>query len=118
MNLAVVLFVEELFGFSRRSDDLSVNLASSLASIVSRVAVECRVDLAVQLAHVVSVKDGDLISFFFFSDGEVFIVAVDSSVGSSKFVKMFVHSITVSDSPFLVSNRIYHSLNEIIKKIF
>ena len=117
MNLAVVLFVEELFGFSRRSDDLSVNLASSLASIVSRVAVECRVDLTVQLAHVVSVEHGDLISFFF-SGGEVFIVAVDSSVGPSKFVKMFVHSITVSDSPFLVSNRIYHSLNEIIKKIF
>jgi hypothetical protein len=43
--------VEEFLDFSRRPDDLSVNLASSLARVVSRVAVDCRVDLHVQLAN-------------------------------------------------------------------
>ena len=99
-DLAIILVVEELLDFSRRSDDLSVNLASSFASVVSRVAVDCRVDLPVQLAHVVSVEDGDFVSFFSVL-WEVFIVAGRSILGyrSRDFIKSFLHSALVSASP-------------------
>jgi hypothetical protein len=74
-DLAVVTIVEEFLDLSRRSNDLSVDLAAARAGVVSRVAVDRRVDLAVELAHVISVEDVDLISFVGGGIWEVLIVA-------------------------------------------
>ena len=62
-KLAVVSGVKEVSDLSRMSDDLSVGLASSIASVVSGPAVERGVNLAVQLAHVIFIEDGDVRSF-------------------------------------------------------
>ena len=44
-------------------DDLSVDLARSLAGVVSCPAVDGSVDLAVELAHVIFIEDGDISCF-------------------------------------------------------
>ena len=62
-DLAVVILVEEFLDFSRRSNDLSVDFASSTAGVVSCPAVERGVDLPVQRAHVIFIEDGDVRSF-------------------------------------------------------
>jgi hypothetical protein len=97
-DLAVVLVAEDFLDFSRRSNDLSVNLASSFASVVPRVAIDCCVDLPVQLAHVVSVEDSDFVSFFSIL-WEVLVVAVRSIDGFRNLCKSFDHSALLSASP-------------------
>ena len=102
--------MEELLDLSRRSNDLSVDLASSLAGIVSRVAVDRRVDLPVELAHVIGVKDGHLISFVGGGFCEVLVVARNSGVCVLEFVQSFLHSAGVSASPFFFCDGIDNTL--------
>jgi len=105
-DLTFILVVEEFFRFSRSSDDLTVNLAASFASIVPRVAVYCRVHLSVEFAHVIRVKDGDLVSFFAVL-WDVLIVAGDAIFWccSLEFSEDFRHSAFKSGSPGLVFYR-------------
>ena len=109
-HLAVIFIVEEFLDLSRRSNDLSVDLASSLAGVVSRVAVDRRVDLPVQLAHVVGVENCHLISFIGGFSWEVLFVAVFSGVSALEFVESFLHSAGVSASPFFVGDGIHNTL--------
>ena len=111
-DLALVLVVEEFFDLSRRSNDLSVDLASALTGVVSGVAVDGGVDLAVELAHVVGVEDGDLISFNIVVRSEVLLVARNTGVGSCKSVEDLGHSSGVSASPAFFGSRIDNTLKK------
>jgi hypothetical protein len=115
-DLTVVVLVEEFLDLSRRSNDLSVNFASARAGVVSSVAVDRGVDLAVELAHVVGVEDGDLISFIGrgFS-WEVRLVARITGVRLAKFVESFSHSAGVSASPFFFRNELDDTLKSRVK---
>ena len=73
--LAVMFFIHEVSDFSGGSDDLSVDLASSITSIPSCKAVDSSIDLSVELAHVAIIKNLNRISF---STEAIFFVAVFS----------------------------------------
>ena len=112
--LAIVFVVEIFLDFSRRSDDLSVDFASSFAGVVARVAVDRRVDLSVQLAHIVGVENVDLVAFFVSAFWEVFVVARLSAVSFKKSIERFLHPSGISGAPFFVRNGLDQSLSEIL----
>ena len=87
--LAAVALGEEVLDFSTMSDNLSVDFSSSRASVVACPAVERRVDLAVEFAHVVFVKNLDGICL---AAEAVFFVARLASHRILRFCKKFVHS--------------------------
>jgi hypothetical protein len=87
--LTVIFLVEEILHFSRRSNDLSVDLAASLTSVVSRVAVDRCVDLSIQPAEVVFVENSYFISLFFIVLRNIFIIARRAVVGFLQLVEDF-----------------------------
>ena len=109
-SLTVILFVKEALDLPCRSDDLSVDLSSSLASVVSSEAVDRRVYLIIELAHVVAVKDSYLISFFGSLSRKVLFVARNSCLGSLESVESLLHTARVSTAPFLIDDGINHTL--------
>ena len=105
-KLAVVSGVKEVSDLSRMSDDLSVGLASSIASVVSGPAVERGVNLAVQLAHVIFIEDGDVRSFL----KAIFFVAGLARGSISRLGKHFVHSADVASGESFVRKRVENTL--------
>jgi len=80
MILTLIFTIKELLHFSCRSNDLSIDLASSLASMVSRVTVDRSVHLSIELAEVVFVEHMcgqliDFISLVFAALGNIIVVA-------------------------------------------
>ena len=112
-ELAIILIIKEFLDFSRRPNDLSVDLTATCACVVSRVGVDRRVDLSVQLAHVISVKDCYLVSFFS-AFWEVFVIARRSILvfGILESREIIQHSSSVSGSPSLIGDRINKSLKQ------
>ena len=97
-KLAAGLIVVEVSDLSSGSDDLSVDLASSIASVVSRPAVESGVDLPVQLAEVGLVKDVDVVGAIVGTETILFVAAF-TVARCRGFFKDFVGSFDISISP-------------------
>ena len=98
MELAAHFVIVEVSGFSSGSNDLAVNLAASFASVVSRPAIEGSVDLPIEFAEVVFLKDLDVVSGVIVVKA-VFFVAVFAVVRIDRLVEGFVESVDVSFGP-------------------
>jgi hypothetical protein len=110
LELTIVVVVEKHLYFSRRSNDLSVDLSSTFTSSLPRVAVDGSIDLSVELAHVFSVEDGYFIALVH-GYWKVLVIARGSIVGVFEFYESFMHSCGVSRSPPLFRDGINHSLH-------
>ena len=75
-----------------------MDLASSIASIVSGPAVDGSVDLTVQLAHVALIENLDVVGGVFGPEAVIF-VAVIAIVRVDELVENFVESVDVSVRP-------------------
>ena len=84
----VISRVVEISNLSSSSNDLAIDLASTVASVVSSPAIESRVHLRIQSAHVALVEDLDIIGSVRSSEG-VFFVAIFAGGRSSCFLKVF-----------------------------
>ena len=105
---AVMFFVHKVSYFSGCSDDLSVDLASSLASISSGKAVDGSVDLSVKLAHVAIVKNLNRISFW--SEAVLFVAFFSWGGSCGKFSEDLFHSSLVSSAVSGVGKSVKNSL--------
>jgi len=79
-------------------DYLTVALASSSTGVVSGPTIERSVNLAIQLAHVVFIEDGDIRSFL----EAVFFVAGSAGVSISRLGQHFIHSADVASGESFV----------------
>jgi hypothetical protein len=111
--LAAGAIVEEVFDLSAMSDNLSVDFSSSRASVVACPAVERRVDLAGEFAHVVFVEDLGRICL---ASEAVFFVARLASHRVFCFCKKFDHSGSVSLFIFFANDGVTDSLDTQFKK--
>ena len=106
-KLTVIFRSIKISSFSRRSDDLSMDLASSFTSIVSCEAIDGRIDLPVEFAHVVFVKNVDVGGFF--TKAVVFVTLV-ASVRRFHLGKSSLHAVLVSFPEAVFGKRIENSL--------
>ena len=107
MILAAGSIVEEVLDFSAMSDNLSVDLSSSLAGVVARPAVDRSVNLAAEFAHVFLVKDLNGVCL---ASEAVFFVARFASFGFFSLFQKFFHSVDVSLLVAFAANRSKDSL--------
>ena len=92
--------MEKLLHFSRRSDNLSVDLAPSIASVVSCVAADRRVDLSIELADVVFVENSDFISLVVAAVANVVVIAGGAGFRVFQLLEDFAQSVFISRCPF------------------
>ena len=111
--LAAGALGEEVLDLSTMSDNLSVDFSSSRASVVACPAVERRVDLPVEFAHVVLVENLDGICL---AAEAVFFVARLTSHRILRLFKKFVHSCGVSLSVFFAAAHSNNSLKNSFKR--
>ena len=89
---------------------MSVDLAASLASVVSRVAVNRSVDLSIEPAEVVFVENSDFVSLVFAVFWNIIIVARRAVIRVLKLLEDFAQSAFVSGRPFVVRNGVKDAL--------
>ena len=89
---------------------MSVDLAASLASVVSGVAVYRSVDLSIEPAEVVFVENSDFVSLVFAVLRNVIIVARGAVIRVFKLLEDFAQSAFVSSRPFVVRDGVKDAL--------
>ena len=116
MSLAAVFLIKKVLDFSRRSDDLSVDLSTAFAGMVSGEAIDSSIHLRVQLAKVVLVENSDLVSLLRVVFWVSLVVAGVAKVldGQADSIEDLPHAACVSASPFLTYDGIDDSLERFI----